>query len=83
MTAYIFVLNYCLKVADYKSFLWVEGLSLSIIVYVAILYIPCITSGKFFCLPVGTFNQTQATEYCLTVKDVALLDSPFSEDNME
>ena len=32
---------------------------------------------------VGTFNQTQATEYCLTVKDVVLLDFHFSEENME
>ena len=31
----------------------------------------------------GTFNQTQATEYCFTVKNVALLDFPFSEDNMK
>ena len=57
---------------------------LSFFVQVAILQrILWITSGKFFCFPVGTFNQTQATEYCLTVKDVVLLDSQFSEENME
>ena len=32
---------------------------------------------------VGTFNQTEATEYCLTVNDVVLLGSPFNDDNME
>ena len=32
---------------------------------------------------VGIFNQTQATEYCFTLKNVALVDSPFSEDNMK
>ena len=31
----------------------------------------------------GTFNQTQATEYCFTVKNVALVDSPFSENIMK
>ena len=29
---------------------------------------------------VGTLNQTQATEYCFTVNDVVLLDSPVSEN---
>ena len=33
--------------------------------------------------PVGTFNQTPATEYCLSVKNVVLLDLPFDEENME
>ena len=37
---------------------------------------PCTTA-------VGTINQTQATEYCFTVNDLVLLDSPFNENNIK
>ena len=38
--------------------------------------LPCTTA-------VGTINQTQATEYCFTVNDLVLLDSPFNENNIK
>ena len=32
---------------------------------------------------VGTFNRTQAIEYCLTVNNVLLLDSPFGKNDIK
>jgi len=39
--------------------------------------------GFTIAIAVGMFNETQATEYCLIVKDMALPGSPYSEENME
>ena len=66
-------------------FLLYKRVFLSFIVQVASYFAvySALPVGNFFCFPVGTFNQTQATEYRLTVKDVVLLDSQFSEENME
>jgi len=39
--------------------------------------------GFTIAITVGTFSEMQATEYCLTVKDMALPSSPYSEENMQ
>ena len=47
-------------------------------------HIQVITRAHTHCiwLAVGTFNQTQAIEYCLTVNNVLLLDSPFGKNDI-